>query len=91
MKNPFKIEGYLIDYYLSGKYIGSIKIKKADRKVLGYLGRKQIILKEDKIFKNKKYKSGTKLITECIPICGKYNGTYEEKITAMFNSRLIYN
>jgi len=91
MKNPFKIEGYLIDYYLSGKYIGSKKLKEADRKVLGYVGRKQVTLSVDTIFKNKKYKAGTQLTTECIPICGKFNGSQDQKITAMMNSRVSYN
>ena len=34
MKNQFEINGYSIDYYLRGKYVGSIKVNSPDRDVM---------------------------------------------------------
>ena len=34
------------------------------------------------MLKKRMYKKGTEFITECIPLCGKYLGTQEEKINA---------
>jgi hypothetical protein len=90
MANIYEILGYNIDYYFRGKLIGSIKTDKPDRKVLGYTGRKNIILPNDIILKNKKYKKGIIVTTECSPICGKYIGTQEDKISAMLKTRLPY-
>ena len=90
MNNPFEIIGYSIDYYIRGKYIGSIKNDKPDRDVMGYHGRKTFKLLSDIILKKKKYKIGTEVTTECIVLCGKYIGTQEEKINAMINSIIGY-
>ena len=54
MNNPFEIIGYSIDYYIRGKYIGSIKNDKPDRDVMGYHGRKTFKLLSDIILKKKK-------------------------------------
>tara|TARA_R100000805_G_C3599957_1_gene100698 strand:- start:116 stop:391 length:276 start_codon:yes stop_codon:yes gene_type:complete len=90
MGNTFEILGYTIDYYFRGKLIGRIRTDKPDREVLGYTGRKNVVLEKDTILKNKKYKKGIIVTTECLPICGKYIGTHEDKITAMLNTRLPY-
>tara|TARA_B100001093_G_scaffold317312_1_gene302698 strand:+ start:610 stop:885 length:276 start_codon:yes stop_codon:yes gene_type:complete len=90
MKNTFEIKAYNVDYYLRGKLIGSIITKKPDREIMGYMGRKNTILEKDILLKNKKYKKGITVTTECLPICGKYIGTQEDKISAMLKTRLPY-
>jgi len=63
--------GYYKEYYLNGKYIGSIKTDK-DRDVIGYNGRlneniETIIILDNK----KKLKSNTTYQTILYPLCGK--------------------
>ena len=57
---------------------------------MGYYGKKTHTLENDLILKNKKYKKGTVVTTECFPLCGKFIGTREEKLNAMYNSRIGY-
>ena len=90
MKNQFEINGYSIDYYLRGKYVGSIKLNSPDRDVMGYMGRMAHIADSDIYIKNRKYKKGTQFVTECVTLCGKFIGTKKEKINAMLNSRVGY-
>lgn len=86
----FNIFGYYVDYNYQGRYIGSVTIDKPDREVMGYYGKKTHTLEKDLILKNKKYKKGTVVTTQCFPLCGKFIGTQEEKLSAMQNSRLGY-
>ena len=66
-----KIIGYSKDYYLNGKYIGSVNCKK-DRNTFGYYGRIEDIIENDIIFRNKKrLKKGVKVITELQQLNGK--------------------
>lgn len=63
--------GYYKEYYLNGKYIGSIKTDK-DRNVIGYNGRlneniETIIILDNK----KKLKLNTIYQTILYPLCGK--------------------
>lgn len=63
--------GYYKEYYLNGKYIGSIKTDK-DRDVIGYNGRlneniDSIIILDNK----KKLKINTIYQTILYPLCGK--------------------
>ena len=90
MSNTFEIIGYNIDYYLRGKYVGTMKRMTPDRETMGYTGRKTTIADKDIMLKKRMYKKGTEFTTECIPLCGKYLGTQEEKINAMLNSRVGY-
>jgi hypothetical protein len=66
----FNIQKYSKDYYLEGKYIGSLPSEK-DREVFGYQGRLESVLESDIILKKKVIKKGTKVVTELIPICGR--------------------
>lgn len=86
----FDIFGYSVDYRLNGRYIGSVTIEKPDRDKMGYYGKKIETLTKDLVLKNKKYKKGTVVTTECYPLCGKFKGTHKEKLTAMQNSRIGY-
>jgi hypothetical protein len=67
----FEHLGFSKDYILNGRYIGCVKLKKADREVMGYHGRKQELLPEDIDFGNRKLKAGTEVITELYPLCGE--------------------
>mgnify|MGYP001276282270 FL=1 len=86
----FEIFGYSVDYRLNGRYIGSVTIEKPDRDKMGYYGKKIETLTKDLVLKNKKYKKGTIVTTECYPLCGKYIGTRKEKLSAIYNSRIGY-
>lgn len=66
-----KIIGYSKDYYVNRKYIGSLVCEK-DRDVFGYNGRKEEILQNDVIFRNKKkIKKGTLVLTELQQLNGR--------------------
>lgn len=68
----FEIHGFHIDYYVNKKYIGSVKIENPDREVYGYQGRKEELIENEIVFKNKKkIKKGSVATTELIPICGR--------------------
>lgn len=63
--------GYYKEYYLNGKYIGSIKTEK-DRNIIGYNGKlneniDSIIILDNK----KKLKLNTIYQTILYPLCGK--------------------
>ena len=94
MKNysdNYEVYGFHKDIYYNRKYYGSIKMDKPDRKTMGYMGRREEILSEDFIRKNKKLKKGMKVITECIPLCGKLKGTLKEKINKLEQSKVWFN
>ena len=74
----FEDLGYNIDYYINRKYIGSKTITEPDRDKTGYEGRREEALKEDIILKGKKYKKGTIVLTECVPLCGRIKGNVRE-------------
>ena len=67
----FEIIGYSKDYYLDGKYIGSINIDQPDREKRSYYSRQYEVLEQDTIINRKKYKKGTRVMTELQNICGK--------------------
>lgn len=72
MENIFEIVGYSKDYFLNGKYIGSLSYVEKDREYFGFYGRQTEILKEDIILnKNKKIKKDSVVVTELQKICGK--------------------
>ena len=84
----YEIKDYLKEFYIDGKLIGKIILKKPDRKKLGYPGKRLEILSKDMKFK-KTYKKGTEVYTETSPICGKLLGTQREKFQLMSNSRIF--
>lgn len=66
--------GYHVDYHVSGKFIGSIKIDQPDRETVGYCGRIFSVAEEDIIFSNKKkIKKGEQYYTYLYPLCGRSN------------------
>lgn len=69
--HPFENIGYHIDYTLDGKYMGSIKLEKPDRDVMGYGGRQYHIADQRIKFKKKYIPFGAKYHTECYPLCGR--------------------
>jgi hypothetical protein len=74
MDSRFEHLGWHIDYYFNRKYIGSELLEKPDREKTGYEGRIRKVLDKDLVLKGKKYKMGSIVYTECIPLCGKVVG-----------------
>lgn len=72
---PFELIGYHVDYFIDGKYQGSIKRDSPDRLEFGYNGRKHEIAEEtieiQKGRKTIKIKKGQKYYTELQALCGK--------------------
>ncbi|HEY5392101.1 MAG TPA: hypothetical protein VIJ57_08295 [Hanamia sp.] len=76
----FETIGFIKEFYIGHKYIGSIKLNESDRGIsYGYDGRKNEIFKED-IFipkgtkkEMRKIKAGTELMTIVYPMNGKWN------------------
>lgn len=71
INNIFESKGFFKDYFLDGKFIGSLINVEQDRDVFGYYGRKKEVLTENIKFKNKTIKKGTIVTTELQVICGK--------------------
>lgn len=71
METTFKQLGFYKDYYLNGKFTGSLRCEK-DRDIFGYTGRKSETLTEALTLDNKKkIKAGAAVITELFPLCGR--------------------
>ena len=87
----FEIIGYDFEIYFRGKYYGSIRMQKPDREVMGYSGRRELVLLDDWKYKRKRLKAGTVVVTECVPLCGKSLGSFKEKINVLENSKAYYN
>lgn len=86
----FQFLGYSLEYYQNNKYVGSVKLTKADRP-LGYSGRKYQIAEQDIVIYNsinkaKKIRKGTEYYTEIILLCGKLKGSQKEKISRLRSS-----
>ena len=72
MNTEFETVGYFKDYFVAGKYTGSVSYVEKDREIFGYSGRKTETVSEQIVFKNgKKIKAGTVVITELFPINGR--------------------
>lgn len=68
----FETIGYSKDFYVNGKYAGSIRFDEPDREVFGYTGRIQEVLSTDLIIKGKrKAKAGETVVTELFPLNGR--------------------
>lgn len=66
-----KVIGYSKDYFVDRKYIGSLVCEK-DRDVFGYYGRKEEVLQNDVVFRNKKkIKKGQLVLTELQQLNGR--------------------
>jgi hypothetical protein len=91
MQVEFEIKKYNVDIYYRGKYFGCYEIETPDRDVLGYGGRQSVILSEDWIYKNKRLKKGTQVVTECVAICGKIKGDFKERMQVLAQSRAVFN
>ena len=71
----FELMGYHVDYFVDGKYMGSIKLLEKDREDFGYSGRQYHTASENfEVKKGKnisKIKKGIKYYTELQAVCGK--------------------
>lgn len=80
----FEILGYHRDYWIRGKYVGSIKMDQPDRQHMAYRGRVTETLAEPLQLGKKTLPAGVEVTHECIPLCGKIVGsTLEEKINVL--------
>lgn len=69
----FEHLGFIKEYYIGQKYIGSVQVETGREKV-GYEGRETEVLTEPVITDNKKkIKKGTEVMTMIYPMCGKRN------------------
>tara|TARA_R110000787_G_scaffold252435_2_gene357900 strand:+ start:150 stop:428 length:279 start_codon:yes stop_codon:yes gene_type:complete len=91
MKTDFEIIGYSVDIYYRKKYYGCYTIEQPDRDVIGYAGRRDEILTENWIYKNKRIKAGSTVTTECYPLCGRMIGSIDEKIKRLSESKQLIN
>lgn len=68
----FQHLGYYKEYYISGKFFGSIMNVEKDRNEIGYYGKLTEILSENITLNNKKIiKKNTQVTTILYPMCGK--------------------
>jgi len=73
MENTFQDLGFFKEYFVNGRFFGTIKCEK-DREIVGYLGREEEVLKETVILDNKKRLiAGIRVATIIYPMCGKFN------------------
>lgn len=67
----FEDLGYFKEYYIDGKFIGTIKCNK-DRDLIGYYGKTQEIINHSiKLENGKTIKANSKVETMLYPLCGK--------------------
>jgi len=72
MENTFQDLGFFKEYYVNGRFFGTIKCEK-DREVVGYNGRTEEVLKEKVVLDNgKKLIIGIKVQTVLYPLNGKF-------------------
>jgi len=72
MSDTFEVHGYTIDMYVHNKLKGNYVLEKPDRTIFGYGGRTTHFLEADVVLSNKRIiKAGTKVMSECSPICGR--------------------
>lgn len=81
MKTEFEHLGFHIDYLYRGKYMGSIKVEKADREQYGYQGRETKLLEADVTLSNGKVlKENMEVVTELWPLCGNVKNNPFKKV-----------
>ena len=84
----FEIHGYHLDFYNGRKYVGFIHMDQPDRDKYGYSGRQPITLTDDVQIQRSSgkpltLKAGSKLSTECVPICGRILGDHKNRIETL--------
>jgi hypothetical protein len=68
----FEHLGYYKEYYVNGKFIGTVLCDK-DREVMGYNGKIVEVINDRLELQNKKViKANTEVVTQLFPLCGKY-------------------
>ena len=80
----FNIFGYHRDYWISGKYVGHVRLDQPDRKTFSYAGRICETLQTPVKTNRMTIPAGAVVTHECIPLCGKINGsTLGERISVL--------
>ena len=73
MENIFEDLGFFKEYYVNGRFFGTIKCER-DREEIGYNGRTEEVLTETVILDNKKRLiAGIRVATVIYPMTGKFN------------------
>jgi hypothetical protein len=68
----FKDDGYFLEYYVNGKFIGTKLIDEPDRQEIGYYSKIDSVAEQNIVLQSKKIiKQGTKYYTRMYPLCGK--------------------
>tara|TARA_R110002050_G_scaffold119030_1_gene236767 strand:+ start:27 stop:248 length:222 start_codon:yes stop_codon:yes gene_type:complete len=70
----FKDIGYFLEYYVNGKFYGTVLIDEPDRDEIGYYSKLDAKADNDIILQGKKIiKKGTNYYTRMYPLCGQKN------------------
>jgi hypothetical protein len=95
MTQVFEHLGYSLEYYVDGKYIGSIKTDQKPTS-FGYDSRQYYIAENsfqltNAMGKVKTIKKGSRYYTEAIRLCGKVLGSHKRKVELFRNSKAWKN
>lgn len=95
MKQVFEHLGYSKEFYVEGRFIGSIKVPYKPSS-FGYESREYHIAENrfdyvNALGKVKSIKKGTRFYTEYILLCGKMIGEHNEKVDLFRNSKAWKN
>lgn len=72
LNDMFKLLGYYKEYYVDGRFIGTVNNVEKDRDVLGYFGQREEIVNKTIILSNKKrIKAGTVVNTQLHQLNGR--------------------
>lgn len=87
----FEIKEYHKDFYVNGKFIGYHKLETYTGQC-GYASKENFIAHRNLTVQKAlgKYaviKKGQHYTTQIIPLCGRLNGTWKEKINILSNTR----
>lgn len=87
-QTKFQVLGYFEEYFIDGKFIGTLPCQYDSQRQFGWFGRKTSYATEDIILeRGKKIKAGTKYYTYVQQLCGKFQGSQEEKVNAIQQSQ----
>ena len=88
IKTTFKVLGYYEEYFVDNKFVGTKPSEFDGERTLGWFGRKTSFATEDIILeRGKKIKTGVKYFTYLQQLCGKFQGSQEDKINAIQQSQ----
>lgn len=70
MNYKYEHIGYYEEFYINGKFIGTIPVQRPDDRKIGYDGKQTMVVNETIICDNKKkIKKGTQVYSMVFPLC----------------------